>query len=124
MNRRAPRLNQMIWLPVLLGLSVSACATAKEPVPAVLESADEQTLSELTTVLGRALNRGNIKLGAGDPSEEPVLAILPPPLSPEETASLAKPMIYDIILDEGVCVAVQREGGDRIELTGISCRPA
>lgn len=111
---------------ILLGAGAvlsGGCATgAAGAMPAVLESADAETMAALKTVLGEALNAARVELGAGDPSASPVIAVLPPKPGPHEDRSLARPILFDIEIRDGACVAVRRDTGQAFDMGGIACR--
>ncbi|MBB34641.1 MAG: hypothetical protein CME88_04415 [Hirschia sp.] len=93
--------------------------------PAVIASADADTLAALKTALSGALGRANITFGAGDLTANPTITILPPPPNPNETHSVAMPTMFDLYLGEdGACYAIQRGKQDKITLDGVACRPA
>lgn len=106
-------------------LAACACCTAPDtPQPALLASADEATVSQLKAYLGEALGRADIELGAGDLLTATSVAVLPPPLGPNEGASPVRPVIFDLQLAGSDCEAVRRDTGTIVRLEGIACRPA
>lgn len=109
-------------LALLAGLAAAACNHGPAARPAVLESSDADTMARLKSALGDAVGRSNIELGAGDPTQQPAVTVLPPPLGQFETNSPAAPTHFDLILDGATCYAVHRETGQRWPLEGIACR--
>ena len=109
---------------MVLGVAaVSGCETHVAPTPAVLETADAETMATLTAALASAMGQAQTDLGPSDLTAESVIAVLPPPLGPGEDRSLATPTYFDLVIIDGDCVAVRRETGDQYVLDGVSCRP-
>ncbi len=113
---------------VVFGLvlaSAGACQSSSQTaMPAVLSSGDAETLAQVKAVLSDALGRARINFGAGDPTQQPQISVLPPPITPPEQRSLARPEIFDLVLIGELCYAVRRTTGDRFVLEGVSCQPA
>lgn len=114
-------MRRMTLLALLAGLLTGACNHSAAR-PAVLQSGDAETLARLKTTLGEAVGRARVELGAGDPTEVPMVTVLPPPLGAHETSSPATPTHFDLILESGTCYAVHRETGQRWPLEGVPCR--
>lgn len=103
-------------------ISVGACQHHAQPRPAVLSDGSEQTLSQLRAELATALDRSNVRLGAGDLTQSPVFAIVPPPLGANETRSTATPERYRLEVQGETCFAVHESSETRIELQSVPCR--
>lgn len=102
----------------------SACETAPAPgAPAVLSDASAENLAALAAALGETLGRARVTLGPGDFTQSPVVSVLPPAPTPPEDRSLAAPAVFDLRIENGVCVAVSRADGAAAALPGVSCRP-
>ncbi|GAB4517175.1 MAG: hypothetical protein Kow00133_01450 [Amphiplicatus sp.] len=115
-----------MFIPAALGaLLMSACQSNGEGEgrPAVLASADAETMAQVKSALAEAMGVAKIELGAGDPAKVSTLSVLPPRPTPHEDRSLARPTQFDIVLKEGRCFAVRRNTGEAHELEGVSCRP-
>ena len=115
-----------ITLAGLLGLT--ACSTGKaepgkstEPVAAVLTDTSDATMSKLKTALGKAIGRANIELGPGNLTENGIISVLPPRLSPLEGKSPAMPTLFDLMLSEDGCFARNRSTGEDVALDDIAC---
>ena len=67
------------------------------------------------------MGRAQIELGAGDPTQDPTIAVLPPPLGPGEDRSTATPVYFDIILKDGECAVIRRDTGEEFPLDGVPC---
>ena len=102
--------------------ALTACQHAQPVSPAVLQSADAETLMALRSALGQALGRAEIELGAGDPTTEPSVAVLPPKPTTFETQSPAMPTMFDLFVRGETCFAVQRGNEVEITLPGVACR--
>ena len=100
----------------------SAPSTART-APAVLSSADGETLETVRSVLAGAMNTATVKLGAGDPTKTPVIPVLPPKPSAHEGRSTAMPTLFDIVLSDEACFLVRRKDGAAFPLDGVACRP-
>ncbi|MBR9834300.1 MAG: hypothetical protein GYB42_03740 [Alphaproteobacteria bacterium] len=109
-------------LAVMTGAWVSACQTAGDPVPAVLQAGDEASLVALKARLAEALERSSVELGAGDVTASPVIAVLPPPPGPLEGNSPARPILFDIVTDGVDCFIVRQDTGEQFALEGVTCR--
>jgi len=103
--------------------AITGCETHAPPTPAVLEDPDETTWSIISETLADALGRAQVEIGPGNYSRYTAIPVLPPPLGPAEDRSLATPTYFDLMLIDGVCVAVRRDTGDEYALDGVSCRP-
>jgi hypothetical protein len=115
-------------LPACLLLLVAApalpaCQMMPERQPARLVTADAETLEALREALAAAVGQANAELGAGDLAEAVTIAVLPPPLHPLETHSLAMPVLFDLMIEDGRCLAVRQETGEAVELPGVRCVP-
>lgn len=73
--------------------------------------------------LADALGRARLETGAPDPTEEPVLVVLPPPLSPLEDRSPVTPQLFDIVIRGDQCRLEERDGPLRVALPAGSCLP-
>ncbi|WP_370235708.1 MULTISPECIES: hypothetical protein [Henriciella] len=100
---------------------VTACTTAQTSEPATLTRSDDTTLSRVKSVLAEAMGRNDIRLGAGDLTEETSLTVLPPSLGPLETSSPAIPIPFDIVTDGRHCFVVRRETGEKYRLSDVNC---
>lgn len=109
-------------LSVSLLVGVSACQGT--PKPAVLTDASPETMATVTGVLAAAVDRAQIELGAGDPTRDTFVSVLPPPPGPMEGNSPALPAVFDIILMDGDCYVQDRTTGTMYPLTGVECRSA
>lgn len=103
-------------------LCASACQSAPPAEPAVLSAGDAETIAAVKVALARALGVASVELGPGDPTTEPTLAVLPPAPGPLEGRSLARPILFDIMLRSGRCYLVRRDSGQAYALDGVSCR--
>ena len=112
-------------LAALLGLAavlLAACQTAEPVAPAVLASADSDTLEKLKSVLVHAVGRTSVELGPGDATNTSTLSVLPPRPNPALDRNTAQPTLFDIRLRGDTCMLVRRETGQAFDLTGIACR--
>lgn len=111
-------------------LGLCACATPSEPAPhaysgapAVLASPQDENVAALQIELGEILGRANIVLGADDPTASPLVTVLPPPLNPNETHSVAMPVTFQLKLIEHLCYARQTDTGEEFALETVTCIP-
>ena len=116
-------------LSIAAALIFGACKTTGAPgagpdssgeTPAVLVSADD--IPALKAALAGAMGRGRVELGAGDPTRESTVAVLPPPLGPNEDRSPATPALFDLVLRGGDCYAVNRYTGEATALKDMKCK--
>ncbi len=123
-------MKQRLWptLASLLGfVGLSACQTQtveETAQPAVLVSGDAQSMVAITSTLSEAVGRATIELGPTDLTKASTVTVLPPPLGPLETRSLATPTAFDLMMTGESCVLVERETGVRHALEGVACRVA
>ncbi len=108
-------------LGFMSALLTAACETAPAPEAAVLKKTDAETMAKVMTVLAGALNVASVEFGGGDPSQAPVISVLPPPLGPHEDRSPAMPVLFDLVLRKDGCYAVRRETGEAFWLEGVGC---
>lgn len=111
------------FLPLAV-FCAAACATGAAAGPARLADTREDNVRALTIALGEALGRAKVELGAADLSAATTIPVLPPPLSPLETRSLAAPVLFDLEIEDGGCRAVRRDTAEVFPLTGVRCRAA
>lgn len=98
------------------------CATTANGAPAVLTDDSAENVAALKAGLAAALSRANVELGAGDPTEQSVVVVLPPRPTAAEDRSLVKPLLFDLWIENGACFAIARETRARTRLSGVSCR--
>lgn len=99
-----------------------ACQTSGSATDAVLETADEQSMSVLKSTLAGAMGQAQIELGPDDPTTSSTISVLPPRPSPSEDRSTITPTIFDIKLIGSDCYVVRRETNERYALRDVSCR--
>lgn len=90
---------------------------------AVLENDAPENLAALRAALGAAVGRAQIDLGPGDPTKSSVVTVLPPPVHPNETHSMARPTQFRMVLKDDACLAVRQDTGEAVMLEGVRCRP-
>ena len=110
-----------IILAAALGLG--ACQHASEAAPAVLQDRSDETMAAIRNALTETVGRANFEFGVSDPTANATLIVLPPPLSPHEDRSPAKPTVFDLVMKNGICYAIHPETRTEIELTGVPCQP-
>ena len=108
----------------VIALALSACQHSATAAPAKLADDSPDTLTALKSALSQAVNRANIDLGAGDLTEMSSVTVLPPPLTEHETRSPATPIVFDLYIKNGACVAVQDGTDTEIPLPDVPCKPA
>jgi hypothetical protein len=128
-----------LWFGLTAAVSLAAagalqgCIHASTPQPAVLVEADAKTLNTLRTVLAAALGRGQVVLGPEDLTTTSRFSVLPPPLGPLETRSVAIPTSFVLMTRGGLCfvqgpVENSPDGNQPAAqlrlLEGVACRQA
>jgi hypothetical protein len=102
-------------------LALAACqSTAAVRAPAMVDLNDPATKAAVTSALAQAVDKARIELGASDGA---TVSVLPPPLGPYETHSTAQPIRFDIVSEDGQCLAVRRDTQQTYALPGVTCRP-
>jgi len=104
----------------LLGLT--GCHTAG-PVPASMVDNSEETRTRVAEHLGGAVGRASVEIGPADLTGASSVSVLPPPLSPLETASVARPTTFDVMMVGEACYAVHTTTGETVMLDGVVCEP-
>lgn len=112
-----------LFLSSLAILGLAGCQHNSDRTAAVLSDRSPETLSSLKAGLGEAMGRTFIELGASDPTEQPMVSVLPLPLGETNDISLESPTLFDLVLENGVCLAINRETGDETILSEVPCRP-
>lgn len=103
-------------------LAAAACQSHGTPSgPAFLASDDADNMTALQAGLAAAMGRASVELGAGDPLSTGAVAVLPPPVTSPEDRSLAMPVMFDLEMRDGECVAVRRDSGSVHDLPGVQC---
>jgi hypothetical protein len=97
------------------------CATNVGPQPARLSNTSPQTMERVKAVLATAMGTNRIELGPENLSTSTSLTVLPPPLGPMDTRSLAVPSVFDIVKEGPSCALVLRTNGRRFPMTGVAC---
>ncbi|MEL7486404.1 MAG: hypothetical protein AAGJ87_04195 [Pseudomonadota bacterium] len=105
-----------------LSLISAACASTPETERAVLVDDQPSTIIALKSSIAAAMGVARVELGAGDPTREPFVIVLPPRLGPEETRSTVTPNVFDIVRVNDACMLVDRKTGRRFPLDA-PCRP-
>ena len=108
----------------LVALVLGACQHTVTTSPATLADSSADTLSALKSALGGAINRANIELGVGDMTETSTVTVLPPRLTEHETRSPATPIVFDLFVKNGACIAVQQGTDMEVPLPDVPCKPA
>lgn len=106
----------------LSALLLGACQHSAATVPAVLVDASDETMDALKSHLAGAMGVNRVTLGAGDPTVQPQVSVLPPPLGEYETRSPARPTQFNLLLIGEACYAEHEDTGEKTELTGVRCR--
>nr|WP_070958836.1 hypothetical protein [Hyphomonas sp. Mor2] len=110
-------------LTVSLGtLLLGACQHQGQIVPAVIADGSDATMDRLKSHLADAMGLAQISLGAGDPTAQSNVTVLPPPPGRYEARSPVTPVQFRLILVGEDCYAEREGSGERIELTGVPCR--
>jgi hypothetical protein len=120
MNRKLSRIVVALGSATMSLLNMG-CATRVGPHPARLSSTSPQVMARVKAVLATAMGTNRIELGPEDHSRSTSLTVLPPPLGPLETRSLAVPSVFDIVKEGASCALVARTTGRRFPLTGVAC---
>ena len=117
---------------LLSAIFASACQTTAgaAPVPAVLETADQDNLMLLKSALARAVNRPTIDLGVDDLTQSSIVSVLPkrsfvPAGAPQNQAgNFSLPIRFTLMMEGTYCYAVKDGADEKIMLSGVKCRPA
>jgi hypothetical protein len=107
---------------ILLAAALGACQSMS--APAVLTSGDPAALDRLKAALGKAMGRTRIDLGPGDPTQTSTISILPLQLIPQDDRSLARPTIFRLEIENGACILIREDTGQRYPADGVDCRAA
>ncbi len=110
-------------LLIAISIGLGGCQHATDATPAVLENSSEETMAAVKDALSETIGRSAFEFGAGDPTTTAEIVVLPPPLSPHEDRSPAKPIVFDLVTKNGLCYAIHPDTRSEYELVGVSCRP-
>ena len=106
---------------LLVTASVGSCASTATYQTARLTTPSEATLAAVRAALRTALGRPQLELGVGNYRTATSISVLPPPLSPLETRSVAMPTVFNIVSDGTSCQLVNSTSGEIVLLNGVSC---
>ena len=111
----------LLTISLSAALALSACQTTAGSVRASVDLGDPTTRAALESALGRAVGRAQVTLGPSQSDMTSSVTVLPPPPGPHETRSLAMPVTFDIVSEDGRCVAIRRDTKDVYNLPGVNC---
>lgn len=106
------------------GLALGGCQSTAPAVPAVMISDDEAAMSALKQALAEAMGKARVELGAGDPTRQSRITVLPPRLGPLEGNSPSLPVAFDLMLSGETCFLVRVDTGARHDTPQIACAEA
>lgn len=104
-------------------LAPGADSDQADAIPAVIAEDTSIVRAELKSALASAVGRAQVELGPDDFTMVDHVSVLPPQLGSMEDHSTARPTIFAIILQDGVCYAVHPETSQKFRLSGIDCHP-
>lgn len=105
-----------------LMLALSACQTTAASRKASIDLGDPATRQAVESALGRAVGRARITLGPSQSDVTSSVTVLPPPPGPHETHAMALPVTFDIVSEDGHCLAIRRDTKEAYDLPGVTCR--
>ena len=116
----------MAAIAALIG---SACHTTAQaqPVPAVLETADNASMQALKATLAKAMNTSRVDLGASDPTQSSNITVLPKSvvgIRGGDYGNYALPTQFNLMMDGQNCYLVKRGTETKIMLDGVACIPS
>jgi hypothetical protein len=114
------RFGSPLWASLLCVLNLG-CATGGVAQPARLTTPDPTSIAKVRAVLATAMGRSQVELGPENMATSSSISVLPPPLGPLETRSLAVPKVFDIKVQNGACMLVARDDGKTYPLDGVKC---
>jgi len=111
---------------------IASCHTTATatPSPAVLVSADTESMEMVKTTLAKAMNKNSVKLGAGDLTQSPTISVLPPRSyapagAPQNQAgNFTLPTAFTLMMDGAECYFVKDGTDIKFLLNGVKCKPA
>jgi hypothetical protein len=112
---------RLVSVTALAAASLGACTSVASATPARIADPSAATLARITSALRTALGRPQLELGVVDYRTATAIAVLPSPVSPRETRSLAVPSLYNIMTDGTKCHLVGATDGKVIALDGVRC---
>lgn len=115
-------------MAAIIAVIGSACTTTAQAkaVPAILASADDNTMQTLKATLAKAMNTSSVNLGPSDPTRAPTFSVLPKSvvgLRGGNHANFALPTQFDLFMDGTDCYVVKRGTETKIMLDGVACKP-
>lgn len=107
---------------LIVTLALSACQTVAGTQVATVNLDDPATRQALQSALAHAMGRAQVELGPSQSAHTSSVSVLPPALGPHETHSMALPIMFDIISENGHCLAIRRDTKEVHHLPGVTCR--
>ena len=115
-------MHRLLAMTVTLALGLSACQTVAGSRSATVDLGDPTTRAAVEAALARAVGRARVELGPSRSDTTSTVTVLPPPPGPYETHAMALPVQFDIVSEDGHCVAIRRDTKDAYDLPGVDCR--
>lgn len=119
-----PRSNTAKPLIVTLSVFLMSCQATAIPEPAVLERVDDETVTQLKEIVAAAMGNPGITFGAMDLAHSSAIPVLPPPPTALEGQSTVMPTYFDLAIEDGLCLVIERSSGQAFEADGVPCKPA
>lgn len=107
----------------MMSLFSAGCATADTPQQARLTSADAQSMTRVRAALATIIGRTRFELGPEDLTTSSTITVLPPPLGPMDTRSMAVPIVFDIVMIGQSCALVARDTKRTYPMDNVACTP-
>lgn len=111
---------RLSWLIATIG-TLGGCASTLNDSLAMVATQEAATMAQITNTLRQAMGTQRIEFGPHDGAYTSMLTVLPPPLGPNETRSLASPTIFDVVKRKNMCFLVRRETGTAYALANVEC---
>ena len=122
MRRTLPNLMKVIAPPA--SVILAACQATASPKPAVLETIDDTAIAQLESTIAAAMGKANVEFGAMDLANSSEIPILPPRPDMLEGHSPALPTYFDLAIENGTCLVIERSSGEAFQTEGVRCKLA
>lgn len=115
-------MRRLLATSVVLMLSLSACQTVAGSRSATVDLGDPDTRQAVEAALARAMGRARVELGPSQSDTTSSITVLPPPPGQYEAHSMAMPVQFDIVSENGHCLAIRRDTKEVHDLPDVTCR--
>lgn len=120
---------RLFWVAMVLSAALlSGCKTManETPIPALLAQTDSQIITQLETVISKAMDGRKIALAPDSLMDKSYIAINPPSVGRRngmiiDGRSMERPDHFDLMMAGRTCYLVHRQTGEKYKLKNMPC---